>query len=244
MSERFYPAVYKRLAHTLGEQGWWPLLKKKDGRYRIRYDPAYKYRPKTAAEKREIIWGSILAQNTSWTNAVTALTALKRQSLDSLRAVIGVSHDRLAEVIRSSGYYNQKTTALKAAAVFFRDHGLRTAPSRHDLLTVHGVGAETADSILLYAFDTPVFVVDAYTVRILGRLTGENRSSYDFWQNSVTGDRRLSVSWCNDFHAMLVALGNGYCRRHTPRCGDCPLVTMCQEARKRSAGPLPDRKSV
>jgi endonuclease-3 related protein len=150
-----------------------------------------------------------------------------------------VSSARLARLVRPSGYFRQKAKKLKAFVHFLREHyggslarmfRRPTAELREQLLAVHGIGRETADSILLYAGGHPVFVVDAYTHRILGRhgLTS-GKPDYEavraLFESHLPGDAALY----NEFHALLVNVGKNWCRKHQPRCGECPLLPHLPE---------------
>ncbi|MGH9710069.1 MAG: endonuclease III domain-containing protein, partial [Candidatus Acidiferrales bacterium] len=158
----YYPALYEKL----GPQSWWP-----------------------AKTPFEVIVGAILTQNTNWTNVERAIANLRREHLLSPRAIERVSPAHLALLIRSSGYFRQKTRKLKTFVRFLRDEysgslkrmfQTSTAELREKLLGVHGIGPETADSILLYAGAKEIFVVDAYTKRILSRHGWVNgRATYE-----------------------------------------------------------------
>lgn len=186
--------------------------------------------------------GAVLTQNTAWTHVERAITALKANDALSVRAILALPDTELAALIRPAGYFNVKTRRLKALCQFLLERGVAEAPEqlakqaslpelRVRLLAVHGVGEETADSILLYALGLPSFVVDAYTRRSftrLGGLTGDE--SYAAVQRRfhavLPADRRLF----NEFHALIAALGKHYCRPK-PRCIDCPLLAVCPHAK-------------
>jgi len=203
---RYYDSLFA--AH--GPQHWWP------GRTRF-----------------EIIVGAILTQNTSWRNVEPAIRNLRGEGLLSPRAIEAVSLARLARLIRSSGYFRQKAKKLKAFTQFLRsEYGgslsrmfrTPTAALREQLLGVHGIGPETADSILLYAGEHPVFVVDAYTRRMLERhQLATSEHSYEeirqLFESNLTADAPLY----NEFHALIVRTGKEYCRTRNPRCSECPL---------------------
>jgi endonuclease III related protein len=195
---------------THGRQNWWP-----------------------ARTRFEVIVGAILTQNTSWTNVERAIVALRRQRLLSPRRLEEVSESTLAELIRSSGYYRQKAWRLKTFVAFLRAnyagslHKMFRVPTntlREQLLALHGIGPETADSILLYAGAHPVFVVDAYTRRMLQRhgLVHE-RDTYEeirgLFERSLPTDPQLF----NEYHALIVHTGKHFCRTKEPRCSECPL---------------------
>src|SRR5712672_1453266 len=184
----------------------------------------------------EIIVGAILTQNTSWSNVEIAMRNLRREKLLAPGAIERVSFARLAGLIRSSGYFRQKAKKLKCFVRFLRsEYGgslnrmfrSPTAALREKLLTVHGIGPETADAILIYAGKHPVFVVDAYTRRMLERhgLTAPTQGYEEIrqlFERSLPND----VSLYNEFHALIVRNGKEYCRRSNPRCSECPLHSL------------------
>jgi endonuclease III related protein len=203
---RYYDALFS--AH--GPQSWWP------GRSRF-----------------EVIVGAILTQNTSWANVEPAIRNLRRERLLSPAAMRAVPLARLQALIRSSGYFRQKARRLKAFTEFLFSHydgslskmfRNPTPLLRAQLLAVHGIGPETADSILLYAGEHPVFVIDAYTRRLLERhQLAEPGHSYEelrsFFEQNLPADPALY----NEFHALIVRTGKEHCRAQEPRCGQCPL---------------------
>jgi endonuclease III related protein len=184
----------------------------------------------------EICVGAILTQNTAWTNVEKAIVNLKARRFLSLTAMHGADRDLLAAAIRPAGYYNQKTIKLKAfCAHVVRRHGtlrrwfdLSLGELRAELLAIHGIGPETADSILCYAAEKPIFVVDAYTRRILFRmgLTPED-ATYDELQSLFHRCFPADTDVYNELHAQLVRLGNNFCRKTRPRCDSCPLALRC-----------------
>lgn len=203
-------AMHQRLLNFYGPLHWWP-----------------------AETKLEIIIGAILTQNTSWQNVVKAIENLKREGLLNVSALLQIKEESLAELIRSSGYYNLKAKRLKNFIRFFHSQyggSLEELFSsdwralRKELLNINGIGPETADSILLYAGEKPVFVVDAYTCRIFqrhGYITGKD--SYDEVQQFFMTHLASQVSLYNEFHAQLVMVGKDYCLKNNPKCAECPL---------------------
>lgn len=202
--------AYNKLYGHFGPQGWWP------GKTRL-----------------EIIVGAILTQNTSWSNVEKAIVNLKRNGLlDSPRGLRSISKRSLARLIRPAGYYNIKATRLKNFINFlFEEYkgnigrlgrlGTRELSSK--LITVNGIGPETRDSILLYAFGRPVFVVDAYTKRFLSRHGMINeKASYDEIQRLFMHNIRPNKKIYNEYHALIVQLGKKFCRKK-PRCTICAL---------------------
>jgi len=208
--------LYARLYKAFGPRYWWPG----DSRF-------------------EIVVGAILTQNTAWRNVTRAITNLKAENLLSPHALYHVPVQDLAEVIRPAGYYNIKARRLKHFVGFlYRESGgdldhllaedLDTLRER--LLSVHGIGPETADSILLYAGNKPTFVVDAYTRRILFRhnLVPEE-ASYDELQSFFMDCMEPDPKIFNEYHALLVHLGHTYCQRKEPNCSGCPAREWNQE---------------
>jgi endonuclease-3 related protein len=226
--------LYRLLLGAYGPQGWWPLSQAAGagtaGLDEQGYHPAQYGLPDNAAGRFEVAVGAVLTQNTAWRNVVQALGNLRRDRLLSPRAVHTASPAVLRRAVRSSGYYNQKAKKLKYLANFFlKDGCLRTGrvPHRAALLSIWGVGEETADSILLYAFHEPVFVIDAYTRRLLARLGwAEEKTSYrqvqEMMQRSLPPDR---VKY-NEYHALIVEHAKRHCRKK-PVCDGCPVALMC-----------------
>jgi endonuclease III related protein len=214
---RYYDALFA--AH--GPQHWWP------GRTPF-----------------EIIVGAILVQNTSWTNAATAIENLRRERLLTAHAIEVVSTPRLARLIRSSGYFRQKSRKLKNFVRFLRREyqgslarmfRVPTPTLRQQLLCIHGVGPETADSILLYAGNRPVFVIDSYARRMLERHgLADGKLGYEevrrLFERSLSPDAALY----NEFHALIVHTGKHFCRPREPRCGECPLNSLLPVTRSAS----------
>jgi len=202
----YYDALFR--AH--GPQHWWP------GRTRF-----------------EIIVGAILTQNTSWANVERAIGELRRAKLLSVAAIERVPLARLARLIRSSGYFRQKARKLKEFVRYLRTfHGgsldrmfrAPTAALRAQLLSVHGIGPETADSILLYAGSHPVFVVDAYTRRILERHNlARGNESYEQIRALFEQSLPAGPSLFNEYHALIVLTGKTFCRKRRPDCQNCTL---------------------
>jgi len=188
----------------------------------------------------EVVTGAVLVQNTAWANVQKAINNLKRVKALDPHVLINFPPPKIEELIRPCGYFRVKTVRLMSVTKWWLDNcdddiqrfeGSSTAELRTALLEINGVGAETADSILLYAIGRPVFVIDAYTRRIMTRLgyTPDDITYNDlqaFFQKRLTPELALY----NDFHAQFVALGHNHCRP-TPDCTDCPLNFLCQYAR-------------
>lgn len=202
-------AVYRALLKHFGPQYWWP------GRTRF-----------------EVMVGAILTQNTAWTNVEQAIARLRKARVLHPARLHALPHDRRADLIRPAGYFNVKATRLHAfTGMLQREAGgslarlfRRSTPElRQLLLGVRGIGPETADSMLLYAAQRPVFVVDAYTRRLMERHGWlDPTATYDEVAATFTRAMPASIPVYNEYHALLVALGKHYCRP-TPRCAECPL---------------------
>jgi endonuclease III related protein len=209
---------YNSLFTAFGPQHWWP-----------------------GKTKFEVIVGAILTQNTSWTNAELAIVSLRAEGLLSPAAIRDVPLRRLETVIRPSGYFRQKARTLKAFCAFLQAEfggslkGMFEAPTialREKLLGVFGIGPETADSILLYAGGHPVFVVDAYTKRMLARHGwAHGKTKYEdvrrMFERQFPGDAERF----NEFHALIVHNGKHFCRKQEPLCSECPLGRYLEEGR-------------
>ena len=179
--------------------------------------------------------GAVLTQNTAWANVERAIGRLKQASLLDPHAICDCPTEALAAHIQSAGYFNVKARRLKSFCQSLVDAGgepalrrLETGALRDWLLAVHGVGPETADDILLYAFDRPVFVVDAYTRRIferLGLLTGGE--GYETVRTAFESALKPDVALYNEYHALIVRHGKEICRTR-PLCAACGLSTLCE----------------
>lgn len=201
--------VFERLFSALGPQHWWP-----------------------ADSPFEVIVGAILTQNTAWKNVKQAIGKLRDNRLLTAEAISALSLPDLASVIRSSGYYNQKARKLKTFCEHVENHwqgklddflsqGMEEL--RLELLGLHGIGPETADSIILYAAEQPSFVVDAYTYRIFHSHGWIPEAiSYEELRSFFMEALEPDVAMFQEFHALLVRAGYLYCRRK-PSCDPCPL---------------------
>jgi endonuclease-3 related protein len=181
----------------------------------------------------EVIVGAILTQSTAWGNVERAIANLRAARVLTPSAMLRISTPRLAMLVRPSGYFRQKAKKLKAFVRFLQaGYGgslkrmflTPTLELREKLLSVHGIGPETADSILLYAGNHPVFVVDAYTHRIFGRhgITA-GRPDYEKVRALVEASIPRRTELFNEFHALIVNTGKNWCRKSAPRCEECPL---------------------
>ena len=212
--------VHRRLYQSYGPQGWWPG----DG-------------------PTDVIIGAILTQAAAWTNVEMAIANLKEAGCWSLEAIDSQPEEVLAEIIRPSGYFNAKARKLKAFARHLQlnhDGDLNkmlsqeTAALRDELLSIHGIGPETADDIVLYAAGKPSFVIDSYTHRIVQRLgiAGEEQTkSYDgcqaFFHDNLPADAPLF----NEYHALLDRHAKEACAK-TPRCQGCCLLDLCDTGKQ------------
>jgi endonuclease-3 related protein len=226
--ELLFRGLYDLLMETYGPQGWWPLPFRAGAKgFDVRgYHPGDYRQPRSARGRLEIIMGAVLTQNTSWTNAEAALHNLAGAGVNSPSTLFSLNPARLARLIRPSGYYNQKARKLRAFAPLLPDITSGAPPSRGALLSVWGVGEETADSILLYAFRLSFFVVDAYTRRLLlrlGRIHGKEKYAdiQAMFHSALPADHTLF----NEYHALIVEHAKKHCRSK-PVCTGCP-VSFC-----------------
>ena len=202
--------MYQRMIKQLGPQHWWP-----------------------AESPFEVMVGAILTQNTSWKNVEQAIANLKGAGLLSLQALTDLPTALLAQYIRPVGYYNIKAGRLKNLLLFISEHfgddldaflDQPLGSFRDQLLSIKGIGRETADSILLYAADQPIFVVDAYTHRILMRHELIDESfDYEAIQEWFMDYLPCETALYNEYHALLVKVGSVYCKKKHPDCAACPL---------------------
>jgi endonuclease III related protein len=214
--------LYETLERFFGDLHWWP-----------------------GETPFEVAVGAILTQNTNWANAARAIGQLKEQGVLEPRALYGLDDEILANLIRPSGYFRVKTKRLKAflevlCGDYGGDLGLMLSgdlpQARQRLLGISGIGEETADSMLLYAGGRPVFVVDAYTRRILTRHgIIDGKLTYGDIQRLFMNHVPRDAGRYNQYHAMIVETGKRYCRTE-PRCGDCPLRRVAGPGRKDRAG--------
>lgn len=212
MSRQKLMDIYERLYRHYGPQGWWP-----------------------GQSPFETIIGAILTQNTSWTNVEKALVNLRSHTGLVPEKVHAMSPGELAQLIRPAGYFNLKALRLKSFLDWiYEKHGgslenLNALPAstlRQQLLSIKGIGPETADSICLYAFSKPVFVVDAYTARIFGRHGFlEPGCGYHEIQELFHASLEKDPQMFNEYHALLVRLGKDHCKRRAV-CSGCPLEDL------------------
>jgi endonuclease-3 related protein len=210
--------AYERLYGHFGPQHWWP-----------------------GEAPFEVMVGAILTQNTAWSNVEKAIINLKANKVLSPEAILTTPHERLAEWLRPSGYFNIKAERLQGFCRWYLEPGRRqglarmaTKELRHALLSVKGVGPETADDMLLYAFNRPVFVIDAYTRRLFSRLGliygDEGYESLRTLVEEHFGRGEEQVPLYNEYHALIVAHAKDFCRKQ-PQCKGCPLARRCPARR-------------
>lgn len=202
--------IYDRLLMAYGRQDWWP-----------------------GETPFEVMVGAILTQNTAWTNVERAIDNLKEAELLEPHPLYELAEEELAELIRPAGYFRVKAKRLRnllALLVEQYDGSVEAMAKtdlptlREELLSVNGVGPETADSILLYAFEKPSFVIDAYTYRVLTRhgLIGFD-ANYHAMQACFEEQLPSDVAMFNEYHALLVTVGKRHCSKRNPKCESCPL---------------------
>lgn len=206
--------VYQSLFARFGQQHWWP-----------------------GDSPFEVMVGAILTQNTAWTNVEKAIANLKANEALSAEAIVAAPLPQLAEWLRPSGYFNVKAERLQTFCRWLLEpdrlqqlEQLPTQELRHALLAVKGVGPETADDMVLYAFERPVFVIDAYTRRIFSRLGlisgAEGYETLRTLVEDAFGRSAEQASLYNEFHALIVVHAKDFCRKR-PLCKGCPLVRRC-----------------
>lgn len=197
-----------------GPQHWWP-----------------------AQEPFEVIVGAILTQSAAWGNVEKAITKLKATRVLTPQALRRLSHSEIAQLIHSSGYYNAKARKLQSFARWLGENyhddldllfTRNTSELRQQLLNIYGIGQETADSIILYAANQPIFVIDAYTCRIINRIgLAPDRETYTAYQSLFMENLPPDTQLFNEYHALLVCQAKNICHSH-PLCPQCCLGDICQ----------------
>ncbi len=213
--------IFDRLCRRFGPQHWWPG----DTRF-------------------EMIVGAILTQSIAWTGVEVAMSKLREAGALDPASLREIHLDELAGLVYASGYYNAKARKIKAFvehlqrydddldALFSQD----ASSLRAELLSIHGVGEETADSIILYAAHKPAFVIDAYTRRIVDRVGVDmNGESYEAYQRLFTDELPRDVKLFNEYHALFVKLGKDFCKTK-PLCTGCPISEVCDYGRRAASG--------
>lgn len=208
--------IYRALFSHFGPLHWWP-----------------------GETQFEVMIGAILTQQAAWSNVEKAIGKLKKENMLELEKIANADIDKLKVLIRSAGYFNQKSVRIRDFSKYILDNyggdldkffSRDTQTVRGELLSLKGIGRETADSMLLYAGGKRIFVVDAYTFRALKRIgILPQGAKYDYdsiralFENSIPQDARLY----NEFHAQIVMLGKNYCKNKKPLCQECPLFGIC-----------------
>ncbi|MCG8450338.1 MAG: endonuclease III domain-containing protein [Pirellulales bacterium] len=208
--------VFQNLLDKLGPQYWWP-----------------------GESPLEVMIGAVLVQNTTWKNVERAIENLRDADLIHLQRLLKIPPNELAELIRPAGYFRLKTKRLRSLLEFVVYHydgslaKMREADLhdlRRQLLNVHGIGPETADSILLYALEMPALVVDTYTHRIFARHGWVGYDlDYHQLQDHLVAELPVDEALYNELHALLVHVGHHFCHKKEPRCESCPLKEMLPE---------------
>ena len=227
--------IYSRLYSFFGPQGWWPVYSDDGPGY---HPDDFSY-PRTERQRIEISFGAILTQQTAWKNVEKALNNLIKEGLIDLQKMTEISDEKLQNLIIPSGYYRQKAERLKSFSKFvLKNYGdmkslfsIEIPELRKQLLSIRGIGKETADSIILYSAKKPIFVVDAYTFRAAERLGVIDRRDYESLQDMFHENIEPNVRIYNEYHALFVELGKKYCTKK-PRCENCPLRGICTYNKK------------
>lgn len=205
--------IYGKLYKRFKSQNWWP-----------------------ADSKLEIIIGAILTQAVNWSNVEKAINNLKENNLLNLKSLDQIEQAELAQHIKPSGYYNMKAKKIKEFVEYLKDNynldlnnidkGERSVKVlRKELLRIYGIGPETADSILLYVYNKPIFVIDNYTKRILTRIGYISRNTnYGKIQNIFQSNLKQDIDFYKEYHALIVKLGKEDCLKSSPLCEKCPIV--------------------
>lgn len=213
---------YDLLHEAWGPRGWWP-----------------------GETPFEVCVGAILTQNTNWTNVERAIANLKAAGPLSVERLWTMPPEELEQLIRPAGYYRLKTVRLRNfLALLAESYGgslerlfeLPTDRLRAEVLSVSGIGRETADSIVLYAAGRPVFVVDAYTFRVAFRHgIVDQDADYELLQDVYSSAMERDVKVYGEYHALLVEAGKRHCRKQAPKCAGCPLAPLLEEGEPCSA---------
>ncbi len=207
--------IYKRLLERYSKQDWWP-----------------------SESRFEVIIGAILTQNTNWRNVEKAIENLKKANILTAEKMYQCNSQTLAELIRPSGYYNIKTKRIKNFLEWLFENydgqietlePIETSCLREELLSINGIGKETADSILLYGLEKPTFIVDSYTARVLGRHgLIDSYCGYDDIKELFESNLDKDAKLYNEYHALIVTLGKEHCKKR-PICDGCPLESLPHE---------------
>lgn len=211
--------IFDLMYRKLGPRHWWP-----------------------AETRFEVIVGAILTQFVSWKNVTAAIQNLKNENILSAEGICDVDTDKLEELVRCTRFYKQKAKKLKTFCRHLKDNydgdldrffDKDVYELRKELFSLYGIGEETADCIILYAAEKPVFVVDEYTRRIFSRLGFFKEDiSYKEMQKFFMDNLEHDVKLYNEYHAQIDGIGNRYCSEKNPACGECPLNGVCLRGKK------------
>ena len=205
--------IYEMLEVHFGFLDWWP-----------------------GESKLEIIAGAILTQQTSWKNVEKAIKNMKARNMMSFGLLLNADIKDIEDAVKPSGFYRQKAKRLRDFLAYIRENhstiknflSKDAMELRKELLSINGIGKETADSIVLYAAEKPIFVIDAYTKRAIKRIYGmENEMEYDELQDCIMKKIPKNLELYKDFHAQFVELCKNYCKKSNPLCTECPLRKVC-----------------
>jgi len=207
--------IYNIMYDKLGPRHWWP-----------------------AETRFEVIVGAILTQFVSWKNVISAIDNIKNEGILSVEGICEVDTGRLEELVRCTRFYKQKAKKLKTFCMHLRDKYDGSLDRlfdkdmyelRKELLSLYGIGEETADCIILYAAEKPIFVVDAYTRRVFNRLGFfDENITYKEMQAYFMDNLVQDVQLFNEYHALIDGVGNHYCSGKVSRCSECPVSSICK----------------
>ena len=216
------PEIYQRMLERYGPQHWWP-----------------------AESRFEVMVGAVLTQAAAWTNVEKAIANLKSAGVLSPPGIRKLDQDELARLVYPSGYYNAKARKLKALVEYLGQRydddldamsRVDSGPLRAELMAVHGIGEETADDILLYALDKPVFVIDEYTKRLSHRLgLASDKGPYEDYQRLFAANLPEHPEMLGEYHALIVAHSVSVCKKREPLCHYCCLLDLCPTGETRVA---------
>ncbi len=213
-NQEFFLYVYNLLFEKYGDMKWWP-----------------------AETPFEVVIGAILTQNTSWNNVEKSIENLKKFNLIEPHKIVSSDDSFLKELIKPSGFFNQKVERLKIISKFIIEkcngdirylNNLNTTTARKELLFLKGVGFETADSILLYACDHPIFVIDKYTMRMFKRIGLDWKEKYEIFQKGVMENTPKDLQLYRNYHALIVENSKKHCKIKVD-CSGCPLEKICNK---------------
>ena len=221
--------IYNILHEKYDSQKWWPTTLTGD------LHPTYHGKKHNETQQFEIIVGTILTQNTSWKNVEKAIFNLNNNKLLSIEKIKKTKQEKIAELIKPAGYFNQKSERLKILSEYLYKKTIKELFSqpinklREELLSIKGIGPETADSIILYSANKATFVIDTYTKRIFSRIgLCKKEIKYEELQQQITTELPRTTKLFNEYHALLVELAKRHCKTK-PECNECPLSTICKK---------------